>query len=81
MFSHSEVGAIAGCFVMFVALAEKADEAGVHWARREQMKARLERRYPAARVTSLSSGHWLFTDVASGRTITEVTPPDCNLSA
>jgi membrane protein implicated in regulation of membrane protease activity len=121
MFSHSEVGVIAGCFVMFVALAGKAVEASAHWfgltlpwweatlillailvliaillahregaaekrrneesEKREQMKAQLEGRYPGARATPLSSGHWLLTDIGSGRTITEVTPPDRNLSA
>ncbi|MFC0402966.1 hypothetical protein [Paraburkholderia rhizosphaerae] len=31
MLSHNETGAIAGCFVIFVALAGKAVEACAHW--------------------------------------------------
>jgi membrane protein implicated in regulation of membrane protease activity len=120
MFSHNEVGAIAGCFVIFVVLVGTAVEAGARWfgltlpwwkatlillailvliaillahregaaerrneesARREQMKTQLEGRYPGARATPLSTGHWLLTDIASGRTIAEVTPPERNLSA
>jgi TctA family transporter len=120
MFSHNETGAVAGCFVIFVALVGADVEAGARrfgltlpwWeatlillailvliailfahreraaakrrneesAKREQMKVQLEGRYPDARATPLSSGHWLLTDIRSGRTITEVTPPDRNLS-
>jgi hypothetical protein len=121
MFNHNETGALAGCFVFFVALVGAAVEAGARWfgltlpwweatlillailaliaillahreraaeerrsdesAKCEQMKAQLEGQYPGARATPLSSGHWLLTDIGSGRTITEVTPPDRNLSA
>jgi len=121
MFSINETGAAVGCFVIFVALAAKAIEAGAHWfgltlpwweatlvlltvvvligillayresaaekrrneeaAKRGQMKAQLELQNPGARVTPLSSGGWLLTVIASGRTIREVVPHELNLSA
>lgn len=41
--------------------------------REEQQKRVLESRFPAARVTQLSNGNWLITDVPTGRTRCELT--------
>lgn len=49
-------------------------------AKRELTTLELESRYPEARVTLLSSGNWLLTDIASGRTIREVTSHDLDFS-
>jgi hypothetical protein len=49
--------------------------------REKEVRAQLERRFPGTGATLLSSGSWLLTDIASGRTTREVAPQDFNLSA
>lgn len=60
--------AIAGQIAMRIDAAKLKRERKAFRARQEMM----ELRHPGTRATLLSSGRWLLTDIATGKTIGEV---------
>lgn len=55
-------------------LMEVAEEA--ERRRMESSRNKIERLFPGTRATPLSTGNWLLTSIATGRTVREIKPGD-----